>query len=162
MENTNTSSRTRLILGILGLIVIVSVALRLTSLGNKKNPNFSSENIKTTSVDLATAQGEGKLPAAFPKDTPIEVANITESTTLSYPDRKVNLYNVAYFSLKQEEELFSIYGTYLKKNGYSISLTDKSANRMVYQAKKGNTDLSVVIVPQQGRMNVLVSYVVRE
>lgn len=160
MENTTKpQNKTYVLLGLLLLIMILSLVLKYKG-GIKGDRKFSSENVTVENIDQSM-QGVSKLPVGFPKDTPVELENIIEGTTLTYPDRKVTLYNVSYFSNKQQEEVFALFGKYLKDNGYTISVTDKTASKMMYKATKENNEMNVVITPQASRLNVLVSFVVR-
>jgi hypothetical protein len=158
-----TSNSTPILLG-LAVIVILIAAYFLWGSSNKQvgQNSFSSENVIVTPTNVATATGEGKLPVGFPTDIPVEIANITESATLSYPDRKATLYSVSYFSTKQQEEIFATYGKFLADNGYKITNTDKSAAHMVYQATKDKNDITIVITPQPNRIMVQIGYVVRQ
>lgn len=164
MENSNNSKRNLyLVVGILFIGAAVYAYLHLEKkISTDKPTSFTSENVNVNTIDVASVQGQSKLPVGFPINTPIELENITDSTTLVYPDRKVTLSNVSYFSHKQQEELFALYGNYLKANGYTINITNKAAARMIYNAQKGNTEMGVIITPQPDRMVVLVSYIVRE
>ena len=151
----------------LAVVVILAVTYFLWSSSNNKpvvtpTTKFSSENVQVQNTNLATAAGSSKLPSGFPTDTPVELTGITESTTLTYPERKATLYSVSYLSDKQQQELFTIYGKYLVDSGYKIMNTDKSVAHMMYQATKGQNDFTVVITPQGKQMLVQVSYVVRQ
>lgn len=166
MENTNPTSSSKtplLLLSVVVLIAVVSILLRYQYVVIKESPkSFSSENVQLQSVDVGNKTGVEKLPAGFPQSIPVELGSINSSETLSYPDRKVTVYNVSYFSSKQQEELFVTYGNFLKKEGYKITRTDKSAAHMLYEATKDKTDVSITITPQTGGMRVLISVVVRE
>lgn len=149
-------------LGIAVIIILVVAYFLWSSSANKVNqPKFSSENVVVKTTNVATATGADKLPSNLFKDFPIEVENISESTTLTYPERKAVLYSVTYFSTKYQQDIFDAYGKFLTDNGYKITKTDKTGTIMMYQATKDNNDVTVVITPQPNRMMVQVSYVVR-
>jgi hypothetical protein len=159
MTMNNTRAAVFIILGLLATLSVYYVTTHRRVVSSVPvNTKFSSENVQVQNVDVST----GKLPAAFPANIPIELANVTDSSILSYPDRHAEVDNVTYFSIKQQEELFSIYGAYFKANGYKVTNTSKKSELMMYQATKGNTEVSVSITPGQGRMLVLVSVVVRQ
>ncbi len=161
--STGTSSMSSPIwLGVAVIIILIVAYFLWSSSGNKVNKTtFSSENVVVKTTNVAVATEAEKLPAGFLKSIPVETTYITESTTLTYPERKAVLYSVSYFSTKQQQEIFTIYGNFLKENGYKITNTNKSASYMMYQATKDNNDITVVITPQPDRIMVQVSYVVR-
>ncbi|MES2214097.1 MAG: hypothetical protein V4465_01765 [Patescibacteria group bacterium] len=115
---------------------------------------FSSETIEYS-------RDTKGLPQGFLSNIPVEVENITTSETLLYPERKATVMNVTYQSSKQQEELSSIYASYLKNEGYTITTSSKTAEKTVYAATKDKNELNVTISPQSGRMGILLSYVVR-
>ncbi len=162
MENTNPATASKIPFIVLGIVILVAAASVFLRFHKGSSARFSSENVQLQNVDVQNKTGLEKLPAGFPQNIPVELASIISSETLSYPDRKATLYNVAYFSSKQQEELFVTYGNFLKKEGYKITRTDKSIANMMYEATKDKTDISVTIAPQTNGMRVLVSVVVRE
>jgi hypothetical protein len=155
MKPTHTQKTLLIIFGILAAASLVYISMNPV---NTKNKKFSTQNVIVTQVDASSAN---RLPAGFPTDTPIELQNIVDSSVLSYPDHKVQVANVSYFSLKQQEELFSLYGSYLKGAGYTVTSTSKNSSVMLYSSKKGNTEMNISISPQGGRMLVLISQVIR-
>ncbi|MDB5266731.1 MAG: hypothetical protein JWN89_546 [Parcubacteria group bacterium] len=159
MEN-----KTKPILPVLlvAVLVVAGVLLFMKYRSSTPATKFSSENVIYDPVDVASVQGQSKLPAGLPSDIPIEIENVTQSETLSYPDRKATVSNVSYFSAKQQEELSVIYANYLKDKGYKITLGDKSVSHTAYIATKGNGELTITITPNDQRMNVLLSFVVRQ
>ena len=158
-QQTNTSKKSLLpILLALLVIMILGVLVSKYSGGvNKNKQNFTSENVIVTKTS-----SEHAVPAGFLSTIPVELANITESTTLAYPDRKAVLYSVSYVSTKQQDELFALYTAFLKSGGYVVKVTDKSLLRMMYQATKDKNDITIVITPQSGKSTVQISYVVRQ
>jgi len=163
LPSTGNDMSSPIWLGLAVIVILIAAYFLWSSSNNKVNKtSFSSENVVMKTTNVAAATGADKLPDAYFKNIPVEVENITESTTLTYPERKATLYSVTYTSKKQQQELFTIYGNFLKDNGYKITNTDKSANYMMYQATKDKNDLTVVITPQPDRMMVQVSYVVRQ
>jgi len=162
--NNNSSKTSLIVLALVVLIALGSLVLKF-GVGPKattSNSNFSSENVNLQNVDLASKEGEDKLPAGFPTSIPVELANINSSQTLNYPDKKVTLYNVGYFSLKQQEEVWTLYNNFFKADKYTVTRADKSAALMVFVANKENTEITVTLTPQTGRVLVLVSVVVRQ
>ncbi|MDB5253961.1 MAG: hypothetical protein JWL80_27 [Parcubacteria group bacterium] len=156
MKIHHTQKVLLIIFGILAAVSLVYISMHPL---NTKNKKFSSQNVVVTKADISSSN---KLPSGFPTNTPIELANIIDANTLSYPDKHVEVTNVSYFSLKQQEELFSIYGSYLKANGYTVASSNKNPAMMTYVGKKGNTELDISISPQQQRMLVLISQVIRQ
>lgn len=149
---------------IVAIIVIAGILVFLRSSSQKPQmqpQKFSSENVNVSKVDLATATGDARLPVGFPTNIPVELNNISESTTLAYPERGATLYSVSYTSAKQPEEIYTEYGDYLKSNKFNIGINTKTAQQMMYQASTSTTSISVVITPHPGGTMVQIAYVVR-
>lgn len=140
------------------LVILIVLAGALALMGTYKAPekqNFSSENVK---VD----DNKGQTPSGLPTDIPIEEANILQSSTLAYPDKGATLYSVLYTSLKQTEELYSVYQKYLSSSGFVILNQAKSSAQMSFRASKDKNELSIVLTPQQLSTAVQISYIIRK
>ncbi len=142
---------------IIGALIVIFVAIGVYVLINTKGveqKTISSENV------ILKDEMKG-IPAGFPKGIFIDEKNITQSSTLEYPERNTTLYAVAFSTMQQSEELFTTYGKYLKDSGYVLTNQTKSSVVMSYVATKANTELNIVITPQSPKTLVQISYVVR-
>jgi hypothetical protein len=161
---TNKSPKT--IYWVVAIIIVLAglyyfVIQKNSSGTSMSTAKFSSENVQVSNVDFANMTGTAKLPAGFPTDIPVELANITNSSTQYYPDKKTTLYSVSYTSAHQAEDLYQSYGAYLKKDNYAVGPTTDTATQLTYLAISPKGSLYIVIVPQSGGAKVQVSYSVK-
>lgn len=152
---------------ILALVVVIAAVYFLLNRSGGLVPaqqpqaKFTNENVKVSNVDVSNATGAAKLPVGFPTGTPVELANITNSSTITYPDKQAVLYSVMYMSAKQPEEIYANYAAYLKKANYALGPTVKTPNQLTYLAIGSAGRMYIVITPQGGGATVQVSYTVR-
>lgn len=143
------------------LIAIILVLGTVYVLLNRNHVPTTKQTFTTENVQVSN-NGAGKIPAGFPTDTPVEVANVINSSTMNYPDKHTVLYSITYVTTKQAEEVFSDYGKYLSNTDYIIESTVKTPILISYSAHSTKTGgrLYVVITPQSGGTTVQLSYAV--
>jgi len=157
----------RALLWILAIIIVIGVVFWYVQQGKYvmtgvTPQKFSSENVKVTQVNVATATGTSKLPNGFPTDIPVELANITDSSTLAYPEHNTTLYTVTYISTHPSEELYANYTAYLKKTNYTIGQTLRIPAQLTIQAVSSKGSLFTVITPKStGGAEVQLAFTVR-
>lgn len=145
------------------LVIIVALMVLWYTKGSVKAPTTSSTQAQMQQIDLAKLLANpANPPAWFPAGLPFEVSNVSEQNVLNYPDQKIVLYSLAYNSARQMEELYAVYGSYFKDNGYTVSNQVKTQNQMTYDATKGNEIVKIVILPQGGGASVHVGIVVKQ
>ncbi|MFZ3020261.1 MAG: hypothetical protein WA051_01925 [Minisyncoccia bacterium] len=141
---------------ILVVVIVLAGALAfMRSYTGSSKQNFSSENVKVE-------DNKGQTPTGLPKDFPIEEKNILQSSTLVYPDRHATLYSVLFTSLKQTEELYSMYKKYLSENSFTMLNESKSSTQMSYRGVNGKNELSIILTPKDALTEVQISYITRQ
>jgi hypothetical protein len=142
--------------------VFVALVLGIPNNPYSSNREFNA-NKKFSSENVTLADNNKSLPAGLIAGIPVETANIIKSETLTYPDRKVTLYNVSYNSTKNMDELSSIYLKYFSVNSFTADASKKNGTAdILHGVNKNGDEMSVVIVPQQTGNTVLISYAVRQ
>ncbi|KND48569.1 MAG: hypothetical protein AB200_02485 [Parcubacteria bacterium C7867-005] len=162
-----TSHPVRTVLLILGLVVLALIVVFCFRYGFRyPKQDFSSEKVLVQNTDLATAEGENKLPAGFPKEIPVEINNITESVTLSYPERGATLYSVAYQSARGTSDLSNLYSKFIKDNNFILSNAndklEKGETKMTFLSTKNNDDLSITITKLATGNTIQISFLDRQ
>jgi len=145
------------------LVIIVALMVLWYTSGKVKSPAVSTTQTQIQQIDLAQLLGDkANPPAWFPANLPFELANVTEQSVLNYTEQKVVLYSLAYNSARQMEELYAVYGTYFKDNGFTISNQVKTQRQMTYVASKGNEEVNIAIIPFGGGATVHIGIVVKQ
>lgn len=153
-----------IIIAFIGLLVIaylMSVSFKNDEVRDEKQ--YTKENVEVSKVDLATAQGDGKIPSGFPKDIPVEVNGIFESLSSNYKDRGVILYKLSYSSGLSLDEAYDLYAQYLSKAKYTLDGGTKTENTRSLYGRRGDDSFSVVIAKAgEGLTTVQISYTDRQ
>lgn len=121
----------------------------------------SSETVKVTETNI-TGGGASKLPDGFPPTIPVETINVKESYKVDYTDKEVTQYTVSYVSIKDSDELWTIYNDFMAKERYMIDTETTSRNLGQITGFSGNDSLSVVISTQKGSSLVQMNLLVRQ
>ncbi len=137
------------------LVVVIVVAGAYAVMKNTKFGNGGNTQMKV-------ADNNKGVPTDFPKDLFVDSANILQSNTLTYPDKKITLSSISFKTFKQAEELYTLYGKFLQTNKYQIMNQAKSSAQMTFNATKDKNDLSIVITPDASGANVQISFVTRQ
>jgi len=159
------SSSPKALYWIIAVIIVAAVIYVLLNRtggmmqGQSSKATFTNENVKV--ADTTSTPTGPQLPVGFPTSTPAEVPNIISSNTIAYPDKNAVLYSVDYISVKPAEEIFSLYGKYLKAGNYAMGQVIKTPILMSYQAISSKGRMYVVITPRVGSTLVQVSYTVQ-
>ncbi len=143
---------------IIGALVVIFIAIGVYVLLNTRGveqKKFSSQN-----VILKDEMKE--IPAGFPTGLFIDEKNISQSSTLDYPEKKVTLQSVTFTTFEQAEELYASYGKYLAAAGYTMANQSKSSVVMSYKATKGNGELEIILIPQLPTTSVIINNVIRK
>lgn len=151
----------KFILPLLVLLVIIGGGAYLYSHKTVEAPASitetpsSSQSTKIIETDLT---GANKLPAGFPSDIPVEMANVTESYAGQYQSLNATQYSVSYTSKQAAGTLWDSYSAFMSQSGYTINpkATSKSVGQ-ISGTKNGDT-LSVVISSHNGTSLVHLSY----
>jgi hypothetical protein len=104
----------------------------------------SEVEVRVSKTDI-TQNGVSKLPSGFPKDIPVEVANITESYRATYSEKGITQYTVSYTSQESRDSLWDLYNNYLKTAGYTVDTRASSKSQGQITGVKNNDTLSTVI-----------------
>jgi len=163
------AGKSRVIATVIALIIVLALVAfwyvqqgKSMLTGGATTQKFSSDNVKVSQVDLSNASGTNKLPNGFPTDIPVELANITDSSTLSYPEHNTILYTVSYMSTYPSEQLYAEYVAYLKQANYIVAQTLKLPAQISIQAGSSKGSLLTVITPQAtGGAEVQLAFTVR-
>ena len=127
------------------LVVLLIVIAGGSVLFKKYFDGNTHERVKVSKVNLEKAEGAEKIPANFPKDIPIQLTDVEDSTSSEYPGRNVIVSSITFKTLRDPRELFNTYKQYFETNGYLINTTaTKEENGVLYASKKDNT-VAVII-----------------
>ncbi len=143
------SPGTKLLLVIVVLFVVIYFLMLLNKTGQPTaSNNFSSQNVQITQINLAQLLSDKTNPPSwFPANLPVELNNITAQNESYYPEHKTTLYSLTYNSALKMEQIYSVYGSYFKSNGFTISEQSKNTHQMSYNTSKGNENISINIFP---------------
>ncbi len=119
----------------------------------------TKENMVLTRVDLATATGQNTLPDGFPKEIPVETANITDGHKVVFPDRGVTgrgitEYTIEFISSKSKGEVYDMYEAFMPASGYRFGEGNRSKEKGILYGRSNSGDLSIVISEKDGKTNV--------
>ena len=149
---------TKMIISIIVIILLAGAGFVFV-----KYPGLLSQPKKFSTENVVFKDNRNNLPTEFFNLLPIEKENITQNATLEYTDRGTILYSLSYTSSKQIEELFAIYGNFLKESGFTIKENKKSPRFYNYKAIKDSTELSIVISSQSALKNLVqIGYVTKQ
>lgn len=106
-----------------------------------------------------------RVPAAIPKDLPLETTNVSESYTMNYLDQNLTLSGYTYMTDKKPQDVYNLYVTYLLNNKYTFRLTppeNKQPGVLDINTMKDHDDLSVFISPNAGGSAVKIVFTDRK
>ena len=117
-----------------------------------------SNGVQVTKTD--TSKSGSMLPAGFPKDIPVEEANIKDSYKAYYEKVKATQYTVSYVSKLSKDTLWKAYSDCMDSDTDSV---DSSSCRSVRQIAgvMGDDSMSVVITANAGVTLVQIVYLDR-
>ncbi len=169
MEPTTTASTHKAWISLLILVIflaVVSFLLYRNSTAYKlKHIKNTVENVSTDKIDLTRTQGMARVPAAIPKDLPLETTNVSESYTMNYLDQNLTLSGYTYMTDKKPQDVYNLYVTYLLNNKYTFRLTppeNKQPGVLDINTMKDHDDLSVFISPNAGGSAVKIVFTDRK
>ena len=117
-----------------------------------------SNGVQVTKTDIS--KSGSMLPEGFPKDIPVEMANIKDSYRAYYEKVKATQYTVSYISKQSRDTLWKTYSDFMNGKQYTV---DQSSSRSLGQISgvKGDDSMSVVITSSGGVTLVQIVYLDR-
>lgn len=138
------SNKTSLV-SILILLILIVGAVFWFKKYYKNDGNFH-EKVVESPVDLSKAtKPEEKIPASFPKDIPLQLNEVIESTTLNYPERGVTVSIISFKTFRSNAELFSTYKVYFTNAGYVLQNSNTGEKLGTIFGDKDGNNLGVMI-----------------
>ena len=167
-QNQEEHNHTGLKRGVLALVVLLVIifAIYLVLGTGDRTPGqqgtgiTTKENVIVEKTDLTLSQAN-KLPAGMPSFVPVETGDITESYSMTYPDREVVLYTVGYLSSRTISQKYDEYIKFMKDNSYQINQSGLDAKIATLYSSKDGDDFSVVFSQKSGKTYVQVNYLER-
>ncbi len=147
--------------GIGFLVALFALLLILVYVMSISFSKDSSEDVATTRIDVADAEGRGKLPDGFPSDIPVETDSVIESYASVYGDQNVTVYATSFQTKRDRTEVFNEYLTFVSEGGYMIyTISDKPDTKSIY-AKKGDASFSFSLSPMGAESLINLAYLAR-
>ncbi len=117
-----------------------------------------SNGVQVTKTDIAKTGS--RLPTGFPKEIPVEEANIKDSYRAYYEKVKATQYTVSYISKSSKDSLWKVYSDFMNSKKYAV---DPSSSRSLGQISgvNGDDSMSVVITANSGVTLVQIVYLDR-
>lgn len=154
-EEGNHLSIKKLSVPLIALIVVILVVAGWYAIKRDSGPNFPQEEYSTFKTDLTGTEGDLRLPFGFPRGTPAEVDNLTESTSMHYAERGVVLNTTAYESSVTAEEAYVLWRDYMSSENYE--LTENREGLMLYGVM-GADELNIIITEREDKVIVRAIY----
>jgi hypothetical protein len=165
-------SNKNLILIVVSLIVVLGIAYVISTSPQKEATTssktdtanehpvqqYTKENVTVAKVDLSKTTGTSKIPSGFPKDIPVETANITDSFTANYPDKGVVQSSVSFTTAKTVSVAVSEYLSYMKKAGYIMNNEVMKTSKNYLLGTLNKSDLSIFVNSNNGKTQVQMTY----
>lgn len=163
MQPTEVRSGSKHVLAFV-LIFVFLLAVSIFMVLNMQNRIvITKENVQVKNTDLKSVTNQAdKLPGGFPNFIPVETAQVTESYSMNFPDRKLTQYTVNFTSAKTLEQKHKEYSDFMNANGFVLKPgSDTETTRTLY-ASKNNDDLLVVLSMVGKETTVQIAYVDRQ
>jgi hypothetical protein len=103
--------------------------------------------------------GVVKAPAGLPADLPLETTDVLESITTNFPAQNAVQSSFTYRSAASLEEKYSLYLSYLEKNGFEVTQTSTTSIRIL-EGTKEKTKFSITLTPWNELTVVQIAYLV--
>lgn len=159
-----------LIVALFIILLIIAFAMSTmpkkdVSINQVENPNSPQTiqkplTVEVKKTDLVNTQGTNRLPLDFPSTVPVDVANIYDSYTATYPT--ATQATVSYLTDKSIANTYTIYHDYMKKSGYVFRPAGEDVKNGILYGTLANNDLSILITPKDGKTSVQISFFKRK
>ncbi len=132
------------------LIIVAGAAVWFKKYNNSTN---TREKIEVTKVDLEKAEGKDKVPVDFPKEIPLQLTDVEDSFTMSYPERNVVVTGVTFKTFRSANDIYETYNGFMQTSGYTVDVKNTDRDRgVLYGAKDGNVLGMIISSEEAGSM----------
>lgn len=158
----NTKSLPVLVGAFAFLLVITYVMSVYIRGGGADSTNFTKNNVEINQTDLATAQGDARIPSGFPKGLFFDTETIFESYVMNYKDKGAVQYTASFKTTKTQKEIQDLYTDFFLKEKYAVEGGQATETLRSYSGVKENDEISIVVNSSSVPTVVQISYLDRQ
>lgn len=160
---TRNTKSLPVLVGVFALLLVIAYVMSVYIKGDSTGgTNFTKNNVEVSQTDLATAEGDARIPAGFPKGLFFDTETIFESYVMNYKDKGAVQYTVSFTTIKTQEEIQSLYTDFFLKEKYAVEGGQATETLRSYSGAKENDEISVVVNSSSQPVVVQISYLDRQ
>lgn len=157
-ENINNPLPKNFLIPLSAVVLIAAVALAIYFIAQTGQSGYTQENVSVVRAELDELEGENRIPAGFPLDTPVEAENITEALSMHYADAGVVLHSVSYTSSDTPIEAYAKWLEYMENANYDIPTEGRNIDELMLHGLINIGELNVAISTSEDGTLIQTSY----